>query len=87
MTSFAYSAEKIKVVCHLSEIKKVSFVLGNMLNDIKGVGGPKNIDMLLVVHGPAGKDFHKSRVNQKIMQKSILFGFFKPFLHTNTYKY
>ena len=53
-----FSAEKMRVVYHVSEANKVAFVLGNMRNHIKGVGGADKLNMVLVVHGPAGKEFH-----------------------------
>lgn len=48
-----------KVVYHLNEadLAKNKFVLGNMRNHIAGVGGPQNLEMELVVHGPALKNF------------------------------
>ena len=69
LTSPAKAADKLKVVYHVSEIEKVPFVLGNMRNHINGVGGPGKVDLILVVHGPAGKAFHKSKTNPKIEQR------------------
>jgi uncharacterized protein len=54
----AESAEKMKVVYHLSDLDKVSFVLGNVQNHLDGVGGPDHVTIVLVVHGPALKAFH-----------------------------
>ncbi|MCG6898072.1 MAG: DsrE family protein [Thiocapsa sp.] len=51
--STASAADKIDVVYHLSEPDRAAFVLNNMQNHIDGVGGPENIKMVLVVHGPA----------------------------------
>ena len=65
----AKAADKMKIVYHVSELEKVPFVLGNMRNHIKGVGGSDKLDMILVVHGPAGKAFHKSKTNPKIEQR------------------
>jgi intracellular sulfur oxidation DsrE/DsrF family protein len=51
---------KHKVVYHLSEAgaDKARFVLGNIQNNIAGVGGAGNIEAIeLVVHGPALKTF------------------------------
>jgi intracellular sulfur oxidation DsrE/DsrF family protein len=48
-----------KVVYHLSDLDKVSFVLGNIRNHFEGAGGPDKITIALVVHGPALKAFHK----------------------------
>jgi len=47
-----------KVVYHLADLDKVGFVLGNIRNHYDGVGGPENITIALVVHGPALKAFH-----------------------------
>ncbi len=49
---------KLKVVYHLNELDKVSFVMGNMQNHIDGVGGAENVTLALVVHGPALRAFH-----------------------------
>ncbi len=53
-------SNKHKAVYHLSEagVDKARFVLGNIQNNIEGVGGWQNIEALeLVVHGPALKNF------------------------------
>ncbi|BCM21326.1 DsrE family protein [Mesorhizobium sp. J8] len=42
---------RLKVVYHLSDADKVNFVLGNIKNHYEGTGG--NVDIVLVVHGPA----------------------------------
>jgi uncharacterized protein len=44
---------KLRVVYHLADLDKVNFVLGNMQNHLKGVGGPDKITLAVVVHGPA----------------------------------
>jgi intracellular sulfur oxidation DsrE/DsrF family protein len=62
----AAQAEKLKVVYHVSEPEKVRFTLGNMRNHIKGVGGPENVELVLVVHGPALKQFHEMTPDGKI---------------------
>ncbi|NEV61792.1 DsrE family protein [Thiorhodococcus minor] len=49
----AFAGDKIDVVYHVSEAKKVPFVLNNMQNHIAGIGGPENINLVLVAHGPA----------------------------------
>jgi uncharacterized protein len=49
--------DKSKVVYHLSDLDKVSFVLGNIRNHYAGVGGPDKVAISLVVHGPALKAF------------------------------
>jgi intracellular sulfur oxidation DsrE/DsrF family protein len=62
----ALAGDKLKVVYHVSEIEKVGFALGNMMNHIKGVGGAENVDLVLVAHGPALKAFHEMAANEKI---------------------
>ncbi len=47
----AAAGEGLKVVYHLSDADKVNFVLGNIKNHYEGTGG--NVDIALVVHGPA----------------------------------
>jgi intracellular sulfur oxidation DsrE/DsrF family protein len=47
------AAEKVNIVYHLSEAERVPFVLNNMQNHIDGLGGPDQVNMVLVVHGPA----------------------------------
>ncbi|MBZ9660334.1 DsrE family protein [Mesorhizobium sp. ESP-6-4] len=42
---------RLKVAYHLSDADKVNFVLGNIKNHYEGTGG--NVDIVLVVHGPA----------------------------------
>jgi intracellular sulfur oxidation DsrE/DsrF family protein len=47
-----------KVVYHLCDLDKVSFVIGNIRNHFDGMGGPEKVTIALVVHGPALKAFH-----------------------------
>ncbi len=54
----ASSEAKTKVVYHLADREKVGFVLGNIDNHYTGVGGPDQVEIALVVHGPALKAFH-----------------------------
>ncbi|MGY3456806.1 hypothetical protein ACVWW5_002256 [Bradyrhizobium sp. LM3.4] len=54
----ASTGSKLKVVYHLSDAEKVNFVLGNIQNHIDGVGGPDQVTIALVIHGPALKAFH-----------------------------
>jgi intracellular sulfur oxidation DsrE/DsrF family protein len=54
---------KLKVVYHLSDLDKVSFVLGNIQNHFDGVGGPDNVTIALVVHGQALRAFHAAAAN------------------------
>jgi intracellular sulfur oxidation DsrE/DsrF family protein len=62
----AWAGDKLKVVYHVSEIEKVGFALGNMANHIAGVGGPENVELVLVAHGPALKAFHDMAADEKI---------------------
>jgi uncharacterized protein len=50
--------DKAKVVYHLTDLDKVSFVLRNIRNHFDGMGGPDKVTVALVVHGPALKAFH-----------------------------
>ena len=54
----AQESKRMRVVYHLSDLEKVSFVLSNMENHVRGVGGPGVADVRVVVHGPALKAFH-----------------------------
>jgi intracellular sulfur oxidation DsrE/DsrF family protein len=62
----AAGPEKRKVVYHLNDLDKVNFVLGNIRNHIDGVGGPDNVTIALVVHGPALKAFHAASANPDV---------------------
>ena len=55
--------DKSKVVYHLADLDKVSFVLGNIKNHYEGVGGPEHVTIALVVHGPALKSFLTAGAN------------------------
>lgn len=63
----AWAEEKLKVIYHVSEIDRVGFALNNMQNHINGVGGPENVDLVLVAHGPALKAFHDLGADEKLM--------------------
>lgn len=66
----AEAGEKMKVVYHVADVEKVGFALGNMANHIKGVGGPENVEIVLVVHGPALKAFHNGvDANPKVLDR------------------
>jgi uncharacterized protein len=60
---------KLKVVYHLNDLDKVGFVLGNIQNHIDGVGGPDNVTIALVIHGPALRAFHASSANPDVSKK------------------
>jgi uncharacterized protein len=62
----ALAADKLNVVYHVSEAEKVPFVLGNIQNHIDGVGGPENVHIALVVHGPAINAFNDIETTEKV---------------------
>ena len=66
LSSPAFSDEKLKVVYHVSEAEKVPFVLRNIKNHIKGVGGAENVEIILVAHGPGLKPFHTEESQEKV---------------------
>ena len=70
-TLTAQAAEKMKVVYHVADADKVNFALNNMRNHIKGVGGPQNVELVLVVHGPGLKRFHDIEASDKL-RKMVL---------------
>ncbi len=41
--------------------------MANIRNHIKGVGGPENVEIVLVAHGPALKAFNVMSGNQKVL--------------------
>jgi hypothetical protein len=59
----------LKVVYHLSDLDKVSFVLGNIQNHFDGVGGPDHVTIALVVHGQALRAFHLAQANPDITRR------------------
>lgn len=61
--------ERLDVVYHLSDTDKVGFVLGNIRNHIQGVGGPQNVHIVLVVHGPALKAFQDIEALDSVRSK------------------
>ena len=60
---------KLKVVYHLSDLDKVSFVLGNIQNHFDGVGGPDHVTIALVIHGQALRAFHAASANPDIIRR------------------
>jgi len=61
--------DKTKVVYHLTDLDKVGFVLGNIKNHYEGVGGPANVTIALVVHGPALKGFHTASASPESVKR------------------
>jgi intracellular sulfur oxidation DsrE/DsrF family protein len=62
-----------KVVYHLCDLDKVSFVLGNIQNHYDGMGGFSRVTIALVVHGPALRAFHTDRANPDVTQRMSRF--------------
>ena len=60
--------DKLRVVYHLSDLDKVSFVIGNIQNHLDGVGGPDHVTIVLVIHGPALRAFHTAEANPDLTQ-------------------
>ena len=60
---------KLRVVYHLSDAEKVKFVLGNIQNHIDGVGGPEQVTIALVIHGPALKAVHRALANPDVTRR------------------
>src|ERR1700756_1236903 len=58
-----------KVAYHLSDLDKVDFVLGNIANHYSGMGGPENVTIALVIHGPALKAFHTANASRDLAKR------------------
>jgi hypothetical protein len=58
-----------KVAYHLADLDKVDFVLGNIANHYNGMGGPENVTIALVIHGPALKAFHKANASPDMAKR------------------
>ena len=65
----AAAPDKQKVAYHLDDLDKVAFVLGNIRNHFDGMGGPGNVTIALVVHGPALKGFHNAQANPDMTKR------------------
>jgi uncharacterized protein len=65
--------DKSKVVYHLADLDKVSFVLGNIKNHYDGVGGPEHVTIALVVHGPALKSFVAAGASADVSKRAAEF--------------
>ena len=68
-TTTAAPPAKLKVVYHLNDLDKVSFVVGNIQNHIDGVGGPDHVAIALVVHGQALRAFHSASANPDLSKR------------------
>jgi uncharacterized protein len=62
-------ATRLKVVYHLNDLDKVSFVIGNIQNHLDGVGGPDHVTIALVIHGQALRAFHISSANPDLSRR------------------
>lgn len=65
----AAAPAKLKVVYHLNDLDKVSFVLGNIQNHFDGVGGPDHVTIALVIHGQALRAFHSATANPDVTRR------------------
>ncbi len=66
----AAAPDAAKVVYHLDELDKVDFVLGNIANHYKGMGGPDKVTIALVIHGPALKAFHAKSASPDMTRRT-----------------
>jgi intracellular sulfur oxidation DsrE/DsrF family protein len=66
----AATPDAAKVVYHLADLDKVDFVLGNINNHYKGMGGPDKVTIALVVHGPALKAFHTADASPDMSKRT-----------------
>jgi intracellular sulfur oxidation DsrE/DsrF family protein len=62
-------ADVPNVVYHLADLDKVGFVLGNIGNHIKGMGGPDKVHIVLVVHGPALAAFKTGKADADLSHR------------------
>ena len=62
-------AAKLKVVYHLNDPDKVSFVTSNIQNHLDGVGGPDHVTIALAVHGQALRAFHSASANPDLSKR------------------
>lgn len=69
VTGATASEDVPRVVYHLADRDKVSFVLGNIDNHIAGMGGPGKVQLALVVHGPALLEFLAHGANADLTRR------------------
>jgi len=65
----AAETDASRVAYHLSDVDRVLFVLGNIENHIEGMGGPQNVHIELVVHGPALVLFEKAKASPDVTRR------------------
>jgi intracellular sulfur oxidation DsrE/DsrF family protein len=58
-----------RVAYHLSDREKVQFVLGNIENHFKGMGGPDKVRIALVANGPALTAFASKDINPDVERR------------------
>lgn len=61
--------DKQRVVYHVADPEKVGFALNNIRNHINGMGGPDQVDIILVVHGPGLKEFNDLQAEEKVKEQ------------------
>lgn len=59
-----------RVAYHLDDLDKVDFVLGNIANHYRGMGGPDKVTIALVIHGPALKAFHTANATPDLTKRA-----------------
>ena len=64
----AQTPRATKVVYHLADAEKVSFVLGNLRNHLADAGGLGAIQLAVVAHGPALHVFRADSSNLDVRQ-------------------
>ena len=69
VTEAAATDELPRVVYHLSDKEKVQFVLGNIENHFKGMGGPDKVRIALVANGPALTAFASKDINPDVERR------------------
>jgi intracellular sulfur oxidation DsrE/DsrF family protein len=69
LSARAEAPARQRVAYHLSDLDKVSFVLGNLRNHINATGGPGGADLVLVVHGPALDAFTRKAAKPELTSK------------------
>ncbi|WP_413991251.1 hypothetical protein ACMDCR_03840 [Labrys okinawensis] len=58
-----------RVVYHLSDLDKVTFVLGNLRNHIDGMGGADKVQLAVVIHGPPLRAFRADGGSDDVKDK------------------
>jgi hypothetical protein len=65
----AASADAPRVVYHLADLEKATFVLGNIRNHIDGMGGSDKVTIAVVIHGAALRAFRADTTNHDVKAK------------------